>query len=193
MKFFIFGLILLAILTALYFYRGRLMTGSAGHSTSARNVADIYTIGITLDVNAERLLFLLLSTDGSINRQGSGTFKNKNHDLFIGRTPDPAIFGSVRSHLTDDMLRAGEQAGLLGHTFQFDNQRGAPCKLEVRFFFKDGTSAGSFAYLYGSESEGPPSFLTDLVRAAVCETEPWYQQQLRMVSGAVDEASPSAH
>ena len=157
------------------------MTESAGHSTSARKVADIHTIGITLNVNAERLLFLLLSMDGSINRQGSGNFKNKNHDLFIGVT-DPAIFESVRSHLTDDMLQAGEQNGLLGHTFQFDNQRGASCKLEVRFFSKDGTSAGSFAFLFGSESQGPPRFLTDLVGAAVHETEPWYQQQLKMVA-----------
>jgi len=146
-------------------------------------VADIHTIGITLEVNAERLLFLLLSMDGSINRQGSGNFKNKNPDLFIGVT-DPVVFKSVRSHLTDDMLQAGEQNGLLGHTFQFNDQRGASCKLEVRFFSKDGTAAGSFAFLYGSESEGPPRFLTDLVRAAVNETEPWYQQQLKMVSGS---------
>jgi hypothetical protein len=183
MKFFLFGLVALATLTALYFNRDRLMTGSTDHSTSTRKVTDIYTIGITLNVNTEQLLFLLLSMDGSINRQGSGNFKNKNPDLFIGKT-DPAIFKSVRSHLTDDMLQAGEQNGLLGHAFQFNDQRGASCKLEVRFFSKDGTSAGSFTFLYGSESQGPPHFLTDLVRVAVHETEPWYQQQLKMVSGS---------
>jgi hypothetical protein len=160
------------------------MAGSPpDHSSSATKVADIYTIGITLDVNAKGALFLMLSADGSINRQGSGTFKDMAHDLFIGIT-EPAIFYSVRSHLTDDMLQAGEQSGLLGHTFQFDNQRGAPCKLEVRFFCKDGTSSGSFAFLYGAESEGPPRFLTNLVRVAVHETEPWYQQFRKGVESA---------
>ena len=177
MKFFLFGLILILVLTALYFYRGRVSTMSADHSASARKVADVHTIGVSLDINAEPSLFLLLSADGSINRQGSGTLKNKNRDLFIGKT-DPAIFESVRSHLTEAMLQR-----LLGHTFQSQNPRGAPCKLDVRFFFKDGTSAGAFTFLYGSESEGPPSDVTDFVRAAVSETESWYQQQLRMVSG----------
>ena len=177
-KFFLFGLIVLAILflTALYFYRGRVSTMSADHSASPRKVADVHTIGVSLDINAERSLFLLLSADGSINRLRSGTPKNKNPDLFIGIT-DPAIFESVRSHLTEAMFAEA----LLGHTFQFQNPRGAPCKLEVRFFFKDGTSAGGFTFLYGAESEGPPSEVADFVRAAVRETEGWYQQQLRMV------------
>ena len=175
MKFFLLGLIVLALLTALYFYRGRVWTGSTNHSTSATKVADVHTMGVSLYTNAERSLFLLLSADGSINRQGSGTLKNKNPDLFIGIT-NPAIFESVRSHLTEAMLQR-----LLGHTFQLQNPRGAPCKLEVRFFFKYGTSAGSFTFLDGADSEGPPSDVVELLTAAVRETESWYQAQLRMV------------
>ena len=52
------------------------------------------------------------------------------------------------------------------------------------FEFNDGTSEGS-EYLYGSESEGPPRDVVDFVRAAVGETERWYQTQLKMVSGGV--------
>jgi len=70
MKFFLFGLIVLAILTALYFYRGRVWTGSADHSTSARKVADVHDIAVKLDINAKPSLFILLSADGSINRSG---------------------------------------------------------------------------------------------------------------------------
>jgi hypothetical protein len=70
------GLVGFAILTALYFYRGRLMTGSAGHSATARNVADIHDIAVGLHVGSEDLLFVLVGADGSINRIGSGTFKN---------------------------------------------------------------------------------------------------------------------
>ena len=151
------------------------MTVSEGQSATARNVADIRGIVVQLDVDSDRLLFIMVGADGSINRIGSGAFKNKNRDMFIGVT-DPGIFKAVRSHLTEDMLECQ------GETLQHQTpRRGATCKLDVRFFFKDGTSAGGFAFLYGSESEGPPSHVVDLVRAAVHETESWYQEQLKMV------------
>ena len=67
------------------------MTGSADHSTSARNVADIHDIVVDLKVDSGTLLFILVSADRSINRTGSGTLGNKNHDMFIGMTPDPAM------------------------------------------------------------------------------------------------------
>ena len=149
------------------------MTGSADHSISARNVADVHDLLIDLEVNADRLLFILLSADGSINRIGSGNFKDKNRDMFIGVT-DPAIFERMRSHLTEAMLQS------LGHSFQRQNLRGAPCKLTLMFQFNDGTS-GRSEYLYGSESEGPPSDVVDFVKAAVRETEGWYQEQLERV------------
>jgi hypothetical protein len=167
------GLVGFAILTALYFYRGRLMTGSAGHSATARNVADIHDIAVGLHVGSEDLLFVLVGADGSINRIGSGTFKNKNRDMFIGMT-DPVIFQRVRSHLTDSIMQG------LGMGFRRENPLGAPCKLTIIIRFNDGKSASS-EYLYGAESEGPPSEVADFVRAAVRETEGWYQQQLRMV------------
>ena len=56
---------------------------------AAMKVSDVCLIVVTLEVDAKKLLFLLLSEDGSVNRQGSGTLGNKNPDLFIGVT-DPA-------------------------------------------------------------------------------------------------------
>jgi hypothetical protein len=120
---------------------------------AAMKVSDVCLIVVTLEVDAKKLLFLLLSEDGSVNRQGSGTLGNKNPDLFIGVT-DPAIFKAVRSHLTEAMLERP-----LGHTFEHENPRGAACKLDVRFQFRDGTSGG-FMFLYGSQSQGPPSYVT---------------------------------
>lgn len=119
MKFFIFALILLAILAALYFYRGRVRTGSAVHSTSARKVADV--------------------------------------------------------HDTEVMLQRA------GQTFQNQNSRGAPCKVTLIFQFNDGTS-GTSVYLYGADSEGPPSDVVGFLTAAIRETESLYQKQLKMVS-----------
>ncbi len=133
------------------------MTGSADHSTSARNLADIHAIVVDLDVDSKKLLFILVGSDGSINRVGSGTFGNKNRDMFIGKT-DPAIFQRVRPYLTDSMLHG------LGMRFQSENPRGAPCKLTLMFQFNDGKSARS-EYLYGAESLGPPREVADFVRA----------------------------
>ena len=151
------------------------MKGSADHSTDARKVADVRALLIDLKINEDTtLLFIVLGADGSINRSGSGTFKNKSGDMFIGKT-DPAIFENVRLHLTEEMLQG------LGYTFRPKEVRGAPCKLTLIFQFKDGPDGGS-EYLYGSESEGPPGDVVDFVRAAVGETEGWYQDQLKMVS-----------
>ena len=128
------------------------LTGSADHSTSARNVADVHAIAVNLDINSNPSLFILVSADGSINRAGSGTLEEKetkNRHFFIGVT-DPAIFERVRSHLTEATLQR------LGQRSQRQSARGAPCKLELMFQFNDRTS-GRFEYLYGSESEGPPS------------------------------------
>jgi len=101
------------------------LTDSADHSISARNVADVHAFLIDLQFNGDHLLFILLSADGSINRIGNGTLKDKNRNMFIGVT-DPDIFERVRSHLTEAMLQG------LGHSFQCQNIRGAPAQRKPR-------------------------------------------------------------
>jgi len=153
------------------------MTGSPDHSTSAKNVADIHDIVVGLDVDSKPLLFILVGADGSINRIGSGNFQNKNLDMFIGMT-DPAIFEGVRSQVTEEILQD------LGRRFKLGQEvRGAPCKLTLFIRFNNGKTDAA-EYLYGSESQGPSSYVANFVRAARRESEEWYQQQLRMVSDA---------
>ena len=41
-------------------------------------------------------------------------------------------------------------------------------------------------FLYGSESEGPPEHVRDLVRAAVRETNPWYEDFKRNVAKEIN-------
>ena len=174
MKFLFVGLIALAIivLIAVRLYRGRITVEPKATSGAARvivrKVSDVDGISIRLDINAKPSLFILLGADGSINRMGTGTVENTEHDLFIGRT-DPAIFEAVRSHLTEEMLLV-----LLGRTFQLPNPHGAPCKMSLTFQFKDSTSDG-IGFLYGSESEGLPKEVIGFVTAAVLQTDPWYE------------------
>jgi hypothetical protein len=183
MKLFFVGLIALAIivLIAVRLYRDwiplELKAASGGPPGQAitRKVSDVDAIFIKLDINAKPSLAVVLSADGSINRMGTGTLENTEHDLFVGRT-DPAIFQAVRSHLTEAMLQ------LLGLTFHKQNPRGAPCELTLTFQFKDNTSDG-FVIFYGAESEGPPGDVASFVRAAVIQTDPWYRNFKRTAAG----------
>jgi hypothetical protein len=43
---------------------------------------DVHDIMLKLDADNDPLLFILLASDGSINRIGSGTLKDKNRDMF---------------------------------------------------------------------------------------------------------------
>jgi len=181
MKFFLIGLVALAILVliAVRLLRGRIpvegKAASPATSGTARTVAEVDAFTITLDVDGKPSLFVLLAADGAINRMGRGTLDDPAGGLFIGQT-DPAIFKAARSHLSDEMVRAQ------GHTLQHQNPRGLPCKLTLTFKFKDGTSGG-LAFLYGSESEGVPGDIADFVTTAVRLTDPWYENFKRTAAG----------
>ena len=47
---------------------------------------EIAAILVTLRVNEEESLFVLVAADGSINRLGTGSVNNTDRDLFIGKT-----------------------------------------------------------------------------------------------------------
>jgi hypothetical protein len=88
---------------------------------------------------------------------------------------DPAIFQAARAHLSTEVFQ------FLGSTFQMKNPVGTSCKLTIVFQFNDNSSNG-LVFLYGAESEGPPTEVADFVRAAVRQTDPWYDIFKRSVS-----------
>lgn len=142
---------------------------------------DVQTMLLDLKVDSKNLLFILVAGDEAINRIGNGTLGNKNFDMLIGCT-GAAIFERVRSHLVDSVLQD------LGKSIQCGTVKGLSCKFTVIVGFTDGTE-DSFEYLYGSESQGPPKYVVDFVRVAIAETEGWYQEQIRMVTGSQDGSS----
>jgi len=112
------------------------------HQTSARNVADVQGISISLTIDGNLSLFVLLPEEGLINRMGTGSLNNTEDALFIG-PGDPAIFKEARSHLTEGMLQ------MVGGEYQCADIRGASCELEIAFQFKDNTAtkvAGQSGY-----------------------------------------------
>jgi hypothetical protein len=138
-------------------------------------VSDINAVHLTLVAGEKQVLFILLAADGTINRQGTGALTNTDNDLFIGRTEEP-LFANLISYLDDEMMK------FMGG-YNVEDQRGVPCKLLIGLSFLNAEDNG-FGFRYGSESKGPPHEIVQFVTAAVRLTDPWFQQQKKIVSKA---------
>ena len=160
------------VLIVLRIYAIRLRSAQSPATSKRRD--DVCGLTIILEIDDKRSLFILLGADGSINRLGSGTLDTTENDLFIGKT-DPGTFQAVRAQLSTEAFQ------FLGGQFQLNDPAGASCKLTIAFQFNDNSS-NRFVFLYGSESAGPPPEVADLVRAAVRQTDPWYDNFKRNVS-----------
>lgn len=128
-------------------------------------------IMVTLHVADQQALFILLASDGTINRMGSGSLNNTDRILFIGCTAFE-LFEGLRQRVGTDLLR------WLGQ-YSDPSPQGEPCRLTVGFLHDDGSESMSH-WQWGAESQGPPPAVRDFVIAAVQITEPWFQQQKQM-------------
>jgi hypothetical protein len=135
---------------------------------------DIDGVTINLDADGRPLLFVLLTEDGTINRMGNGRLANDELDLYAGHTDEP-LLGLLRRDLPDDIL---EHAG----SYEVPGGGGIPIRLAIGFKLDDGSESG-LEFTYGSESEGPPQDVVDIVRRARELTDPWYREQ-RAATGA---------
>lgn len=136
-------------------------------------ISNIIGVIISLDIGGDRALFILLARDGSINRLGTGTIRNEDIDLFIG-SGEEAIFEQLMSHLKEETLN--HMGG-----YDIPEKRGKLCKLTILFRYSDEKEKG-FVFQYGSNSLRPPLEIAQFVTAAVKLTDPWYEEQKRMVS-----------
>jgi hypothetical protein len=131
----------------------------------------VEAIIITIEVESKQSLFVLLSSDGSINRLGSGLVEDKEAGtLFIGVTKDN-LFEKVKEEMKEEWL---ERTGV----YNLPDQKGKYCKLAILLNHED-KSISSYEFHYGAESQGPPDEVCEFVAKAIEATEPWYQQQLR--------------
>jgi hypothetical protein len=135
---------------------------------------------VTLDVGGKPALFVLLSEDGSINRMGTGSPSNSDHDLYIG-AGQAALFA-------DFMRRVPEEIFPYRGRYEIPGRSGAECTLAIRFATRNDETV-SFEFLYGTESEGPPQEIRDVAMAAVEVTDCWYEKQQAIVHGG-GEAKP---
>jgi hypothetical protein len=131
----------------------------------------ITDIMVVLKVEDEQALFIVLAADGSINRLGTGSVTNNEHDLFIGRT-SADVFTRLHQRVTPELLRwIGQYAD--------PSPQGKICTLTVGFKHDDNSEAMSY-WRYGAESRGPAPAVRDFVIAAVNATTPWFEEQKKM-------------
>jgi hypothetical protein len=130
---------------------------------------DIHGILVMLLIGGEQSLFIMLGSDGSINRLGTGSVDNAERDMFIGKV-GPELFQQLRAKVSQELL------GWCGQRLVDPQPQGKICELTVGFQRADGQELTT-EWRYGSESQGPPPEVCQFVVAAVEATDPWFEQQ----------------
>jgi hypothetical protein len=132
----------------------------------------VEAIMITLEIDSKQSLFVLIAADGTINRKGTGTVRNRERDMFIGISQEP-IFDKLRDKILPEWF---ENLG----GYDVPDKKGLPCELWIWMKHSDGNES-ALGFRYGSESQGPPSDVCEFVTEAVSLTESWYENQKKMV------------
>lgn len=130
-------------------------------------VGNITAILISLKIGREQSLFLRLTSDGEIDRRGTGSEDDPDEVLCRGRI-DPSVFAALRDEITAPLW------AWFGNAHTEPNPRGKKCQLLIGF---KTTSGGEHlaAWEYGSKSFTPPEEVYDFVMVAVRLTDPWWE------------------
>lgn len=133
---------------------------------------------VTLKVEGEHSLFIMLGADGAIKRMGTGAVDNDEFDMHIGKT-GPGLFQSLIPYITSEFCQ------WLGQALSDKTPKGKNCELVVGLMLSDGEEK-IMQWHYGSESQGPPPEVCNFVVAIVDATEPWFNEQKAMANKAED-------
>ncbi len=131
------------------------------------NIDNVSAVQIQLDVEDHAVLSIRLTSSGSVNRMGDGTGDPENSRWYLGSTDEP-LFDEWKSLLTPELME-------LSGRYEYPEPKGDKTKLTI-IVDSDDESTG-FEFLYGSESDGPPEEIFELVNAAVDVTEEWWTAQ----------------
>lgn len=139
------------------------------------NPEQIRKVHLALEVEGNTVLSILLTREGKINRMGNGTGDPEQSGWFMGQTEEPLLADWVK-------LLSPELMELTGR-YEYPDPLGERCELTITLEDETGNSTG-FAFTYGTESDGPPEEIFELVNAAMDLSEPWWEaQRLRKQQG----------
>lgn len=127
----------------------------------------ISRVHIQLQVEGETMLSILLTDSGQVNRFGDGTGEPEASGWHLGSTDEP-LFEEFMTLIDADLL---ELAG----RYRLPNPQGEICELTISLEGEEVETG--FAFRYGTDSDGPPEEILELVNAAVDLTEAWWQAQ----------------
>lgn len=127
---------------------------------------------VTLKINNDTALFILLAEDGTVNRMGDGSLTNTDREMFIGLNREP-LFARFIARITPEML---QHQG----AYELPNRQGADCELTLLLGYRGSERSAGFKFIYGSESQGPAREIGELVRYAAELTTPWHEEQKRI-------------
>ena len=152
-----------------------------------KNVKKDYSaVVVSLEIEGEIALLIMLHEDGTINRKGRGT-EEIDKNFFMGMQKD-SVFHKLMNHI-DPALNAQ-----LGKTIKMPNQKGKRYDISIVFesgnineiMLGTGKAAMGVHCTYGSQSEGPPMSISNFVKKAIELTDPWYNEQVKMVEENLD-------
>src|ERR1017187_7213155 len=124
---------------------------------------------ITLEVGDKTTLFILLAKDRTVHRKGDGAPNKTDLPLMMGL--------SHQQHFNALMMTINEDIFNYAGVENKPGKVGVESRLTIIFQGKDDIDY-SFRVVYGSQSEGPPRELVEILINAVKITEGWYQEQL---------------
>ena len=147
------------------------LTRDVGRKKEYMNKDEIITVSLRLDVGRENtILSILLAADGSIKRMGNGRFSDidTKKELHIGAGQEQ-LFRDFASIIPDEIF---EYAG----RYDLPEPQGLPCQLTLLLQGRDDSGIG-YEFNYGSESQGPPEEIQELVTTAIKITDKWLEAQ----------------
>ncbi|WP_269526835.1 hypothetical protein [Coraliomargarita parva] len=136
---------------------------------SLKKKSEVDLVSITLEVESEAWLFILLARDGTINRMGDGANSPKKESVYIGITEEK-LFEAFMENVDEQML---------SHPGAYDHKEkeGKACSVKIIFSDQNEEKKSGFYFGYGSDSAGPPQPIPSLIMKAIEITDPWHQEQ----------------
>ncbi len=129
-------------------------------------------VTIVVDIFNKNCLSILLANDGTINRKGSSAFDSKDRNFFLGLSNNNAF----------DSLMSGMPGGLM----QYCNAAAPGCdtlkpNCRAKIAFGNNTSLCEIEYCVNGTIDSLPKPIRDFIDKSISVTEPWYQEQLKML------------
>jgi hypothetical protein len=129
----------------------------------------IRKLAISMHVEKEISLFILLCSDGTIKRIGPGAQAEAGLGMRTGSIPGP-VLDTILDNIPEDLLsRSG--------CYETKQKKGQCCEVEIIFTNQAEDEVVGFQFIYGSESSGIPREIKELIMSAVQATDHWYTRQ----------------